>query len=138
MSEQNKQIVRRFNQQVIAEGNRQVFDELVDDQFINHTAPPGMASDKQSLWNTFDRVLRPAISQLEVSLDLLVAENDMVSARKTIRGCHSGTLGGIEATELSVVISVFDMVQIRDGRYIAHWGLNNLPEVIRQLQAAAG
>ncbi|WP_294900357.1 ester cyclase [Tatumella sp. UBA2305] len=138
MSEQNKQVVRRFNQQVIAEGNRQVFDELVDDQFINHTAPPGMASDKQSLWNTFDQVLRPAISQLEVSLELLVAENDIVSTRKTIRGYHSGTLGGVEATGLPVVISVFDMVQIRDGRYIAHWGLNNLPEVIRQLQAAAG
>lgn len=138
MSEQNKQIVRRFNQQVIAGGNRQAFDELVAEQFINHTAPPGMANDKQSLWNTFDKVLRPAISQLQVSLELLVAENDIVSARKIIRGYHSGPLGGVAATGQPVVISVFDMVQIIDGRYIGHWGINNLPEVIRQLQATSG
>ncbi len=135
MKEQNKQVVQRFNQEVIARGNRQSFDELVSEQFINHTALAGTANDKQSLWDTFHRVLRPAIGQLAVSLELLVAENDKVSTRKIITGYHRGPLGGVEATGLPVVISVFDIVQISEGRYIAHWGMNNLPEVIRQLQA---
>jgi len=40
---------------------------------------------------------------------------------------------GVPATGKSVDISVIDMVRVRDGKYVEHWGLSNLTEVLAGL-----
>ncbi|KNC17604.1 ester cyclase [Pantoea sp. RIT-PI-b] len=136
MSEQNKAIVRRFNQQVIADGNRQAFEQLVAENFINRSAPAGAPNDRESLWHTFDQILRPAFSELQVQIEDQIAERDWVTTRKTIRGIHSGSLMGIAPTGLAVTIAVIDMVRIEAGKYAEHWGMNTLQAVINQLRSA--
>lgn len=137
MSEQNKAVVRRFNQQVIAEGDRQAFDQLVAQNFINRSAPPGAPSDGESLWHTFDQILRPAFSDLQVHIEDQIAERDWVTTRKSIRGVHSGSLMGIAPTGLAVTIAVIDMVRIEAGKYAEHWGMNTLAAVIDQLRSTS-
>lgn len=44
MTEKNKAVVRRFNQEVITEGNLESFKELMDEQFVNRSAPEGMSN----------------------------------------------------------------------------------------------
>lgn len=134
MSELNKTIVQRFNQQVIVAGDRQAFDELVASDFINRSAPPGAPNDGESLWRTFDQILRPAISHLQVTIDDQIAERDWVTTRKTLTGIHSGPLMGVAATGKAVTIAVIDMVRITDGKYAEHWGLNTLAQVVSQLK----
>lgn len=136
MSEQNKAVVRRFNQQVIAEGDRQAFDQLVAENFINRSAPSGAPNDRESLWHTFDQILRPAFSDLQVTIEEQIAERDWVTTRKTISGVHSGSLMGIAPTGLAVTIAVMDMVRIENGKYVEHWGMNTLAAVINQLRSA--
>lgn len=136
MSEQNKAVVRRFNQQVIADGNRQAFEQLVAENFINRSAPAGGPNDRESLWHTFDQILRPAFSELQVQIEDQIAERDWVTTRKTIRGIHSGSLMGIAPTGLAVTIAVIDMVRIEAGKYVEHWGMNTLQAVINQLRSA--
>ena len=67
-----------------------------------------------------------------------VAEGDRVTTRKTIRGTHAGPLPDIAPTGMVVAIEVIDIVRLRDGRYIEHWGINTLPAVLAQLRASAG
>ncbi len=134
MSELNKTIVQRFNQQVIAAGDRQAFDDLVASDFINRSAPPGAPNDRESLWRTFDQILRPAISHLQVTIDDQIAERDWVTTRKTLTGIHSGPLLDVAATGKAVTIAVIDMVRIADGKYAEHWGLNTLAQVVSQLK----
>ncbi|MBA0035771.1 ester cyclase [Pantoea sp. BIGb0393] len=136
MSEQNKAVVRRFNQQVIADGDRQAFEQLVAENFINRSAPAGAPNDRESLWHTFDQILRPAFSELQVQIEDQIAERDWVTTRKTIRGIHSGSLMGIAPTGLAVTIAVIDMVRIEAGKYAEHWGMNTLQAVINQLRSA--
>ncbi|EJL82021.1 ester cyclase [Pantoea sp. GM01] len=136
MSEQNKAVVRHFNQQVIADGNRQAFEQLVAENFINRSAPAGAPNDRESLWHTFDQILRPAFSELQVQIEDQIAERDWVTTRKTIRGIHSGSLMGIAPTGLAVTIAVIDMVRIEAGKYAEHWGMNTLQAVINQLRSA--
>ena len=137
MSEHNKAVVRRFNQQVIAEGDRQAFDQLVGENFINRSAPADAPSDRESLWHTFDQILRPAFSHLQVHIEDQIAERDWVTTRKTITGVHSGSLMGIAPTGLPVTIAVIDMVRIEEGKYAEHWGLNTLAAVMTQLKQFA-
>ncbi|WP_336779053.1 ester cyclase [Pantoea sp. USHLN256] len=136
MSEQNKAVVRRFNQQVIADGDRLAFEQLVAENFINRSAPAGAPNDRESLWHTFDQILRPAFSELQVQIEDQIAERDWVTTRKTIRGIHSGSLMGIAPTGLAVTIAVIDMVRIEAGKYAEHWGMNTLQAVINQLRSA--
>ncbi|WP_027350660.1 ester cyclase [Halotalea alkalilenta] len=132
-TEENKQVVRRFNIEVIQEGNADAFASLMAADFINHAAPPQMPKGPEGMWNTFQNVLRPALSNLKVTIHDQIAEGDKVTTRKTISGIHSGTLLGIPATGRNVAIDVIDIVRVQDGKYAEHWGINTLSEVLSSL-----
>lgn len=129
----NKNVVRRFNIEVICGGNRAAFDELMAPGFVNHSAPPGAPNDAESMWNTFSNILRPALSDLEVLIREQVAEGEKVVTRKAITGRHTGALLGIAATGKSVSIEVIDIVTVRNGRYVEHWGINTLQNTLAQM-----
>ena len=133
MSDENKEVVRRFNIEVIQNGSEVAFHALMSHDFINHAAPPGMPQGPESMWSTFEKVLRPALSNLKIVIHDQIAEGDKVTTRKTISGIHSGTLLGVPATGRELTISVIDIVRIEGGRYAEHWGLNTLSNVIATL-----
>ena len=136
MSAENKEVVRRFNIEVIQNGSETEFHALMAPHFINHAAPQGMPNGPESMWHTFQTILRPALSNLTVTIHDQVAEGDKVSTRKTISGIHTGPLMGVPATGRDVAISVIDIVRIEDGRYAEHWGLNTLSSVLTALSKA--
>ncbi len=129
-----KAVVGRFNQAVIAGGDRAAFDALMAPGFVNRSAPPGSPSDAESMWNTFQNVLRPALAGLTVTMHDQLAEGDKVTTRKTISGTHVGALLGVEPTGKPVSIDVIDIVRVQDGRYAEHWGINNLATVLARLR----
>lgn len=129
-----KTVVRRFNEQVIAHGDRAAFEDLMASGFVNRSAPPGAPAGPESIWNTFENVLRPALAGLAVTIHDQVGEGDKVTTRKTISGTHVGTLFGVEATGRPVSIDVIDIVRVEDGRYAEHWGINNLAAVLASLK----
>ncbi|MBB5045258.1 ester cyclase [Shinella fusca] len=129
----NKEVVRRFNFEVIQEGSAEAFAALVASDFVNHSAPPHIPNGPEGMWNTFQNVLRPALSNLTVLIHEQIAEGDKVTTRKTITGVHSGSLLGIPATGETVAIDVIDIVRVRDGKYAEHWGINSLSVVLSTL-----
>nr|WP_295922266.1 ester cyclase [uncultured Dyadobacter sp.] len=135
MSEKNKAVIRRFNQEVIGEGNLESFKELMDEQFVNRSAPEGMSNGADGMIYFFNEILRPAMPDVHVTIHQQVVEGDVVTTRKTIGGTHTGTLLGIPATGRVVNIDVIDIVRVKDGKYFEHWGITSLPEVLGQLQS---
>jgi predicted ester cyclase len=130
----NKTVVRRFNEEVIVKGDRVAFEALIAPDFVNHSAPPGAPNGPESMWHTFQNVLRPAFRDLKVTILDQIAEGEKVTTRKTLTGVHAGPLMGIAPTERDVTIEVIDVVRVVEGRYVAHWGINTLPSVIAQLK----
>jgi predicted ester cyclase len=130
----NKEVVRRFNHEVIQEGNEESFRQLMGEGFVNHSAPDGAPKGPEGMWNTFHKILRPALSGLTVVIHDQVAEGDKVTTRKTITGLHSGPLFGIAPTQKQVSIDVIDIVRLEDGRYAEHWGINTLSAVLANLR----
>jgi predicted ester cyclase len=133
MSAENKEVVRRFNIEVIQNGNEAAFHDLMASDFINHAAPSGTPNGSQSMWGTFQNILRPALSDLKVTIHDQIAEGNKVVTRKTISGIHSGTLMGHAPTGKDVAISVIDIVRVQDGKYAEHWGLNTLSSLLAAL-----
>ena len=131
---ENQDVVRRFNIEVIQNGRRDAFEDLMAPDFVNRTAPAGAPHDAESMWATFQSVLRPALSDLTVTIHDQIAEGDKVTTRKTISGVHTGPLMGIAPTGRVVSIDVIDIVRVRDQRYVEHWGINSLPAVLAGLR----
>ena len=133
--EKNKAIIRRFNLEVIEQGNLESFKELMNDQFINRTAPEGIDNGPGGMIYTFNQILRPAFPDLKVTIYEQLAEGDLVTTRKTITGTHDGIFMGVPPTGKKITIHVIDIVRVVNGQYYEHWGLNTLSNVLNQLAA---
>ena len=133
-SDAMKAIVARFNEEVIQEGRRASFEALMAPDFVNWSAPSEALRGAETMWNTFATVLRPAIGELQVRIHEQFCDGDKVFTRKAISGKHIGPLLGVEATGKDVTIDVMDIVRLRDGRYLEHWGVNTLAAVVAQLR----
>jgi len=131
--EKNKEIVRRFNKEVIEQGNLDTFRQLMNNDFINRTAPAS-ANDANGMWNTFSNILRPAFPDLTVEIFEQIAEGDRVVTRKAITGTHKGKLFDLSPTGQKIRIDVIDIVRVKDGKYIEHWGINTLQTVLAELK----
>jgi predicted ester cyclase len=136
MTEDNKAVVRRFNKEVIEQGNVDSFNALMDNKFVNRSVPAGMDNGPQGMIWFFNEILRPAMPDIKVIIHDQVAEGDMITTRKTISGTQTGPLLGVLATGKAVSIEVIDIVRVRDGRYIEHWGITTLPELLATLAQA--
>lgn len=133
ITEHNKTAVRRFNKEVIEQGNVKSFRELVADSVINHSAPPGANAGPESMMYFIFEVLKKGFPDLTVEIFDQVAEKDKVTTRKAFHATHTGEFMGISATNKKVVINVIDIIRLEDGKYVEHWGISNIPDVTKFL-----
>lgn len=124
----NKELVRRFNHELISRGNRAAFPDIVARDFIDHSAPPANSSADSLSYFIFD-LLRVAIPDINVEIQDMIAEGEKVTTRKVFRGTFAADLLGLTATNKSIAIQVIDIFVVRDGRLIEHWGMNNFPQI---------
>jgi predicted ester cyclase len=132
-TEQNKQLVIRFNKEYVEKGDRKSFEELVAEDVVNHAAPPGTSQGPDSMIHFLQNILRTGFPDLSVEILEQVAEGDLVSTRKAIHATHSGDFMGIPPTGKKVIINVIDIIRLRQGKYVEHWGMSNLSDVIAEL-----
>lgn len=135
-AEQNKALVRRVNKEFIEGGNMDTFQEIFADEFVNHTAPPGSSKNRDGVVYFFNHLLKPAFPDLKVEIHDMTAEGDKVTTRKSFHATHTGEFFGLPPTNKQVVMDVIDIIELRDGKYIGHWGILDLYGVMAQLQAA--
>lgn len=133
LTESNKAIVNRFNYEFIGQGNLQSFKELVAEDVYNHSAPPGASTGPDGMIYFIVEVLRKGFPDIRVEIFDQVAEGDRVTTRKALHATHAGEFMGIPPSNKKVVINIIDIIRLRNGKYIEHWGLSNLPEVIAEI-----
>ena len=130
--EENKKIVLRFNKEFLEQGNIEILKEIVADDFINHTAVSPVPNNVDGLIQ-FITMLHKGFSNFNIEIHDQVAENDLVATRKTIHATHTGEIMGHLPTNKQVIFNVMDFVRLRDGKYIEHWGRNDVMQVIQSL-----
>jgi len=131
--EKNKAIVIRFNKEFLEQGSMTSFKELVADDVINHSAPPGSSKGPDGMLHFINDILRKGFPDMKVEILDQVAERDLVTSRKAISATHLGEFMGVPASNKKVVINVIDIIRLREGKYIEHWGMSNLADIIAQI-----
>lgn len=131
--EKNKEIVVRFNKEGIEGKDITVFDELLADNFINHSAPAGMSAGRDGMIVFFKTILWKSLTDVTVEIHDQVAEGDKVVTRKTIQGIHVGDFLGQPASNKKLELHIIDIVKLLNGQYIEHWRVWDVQDVIRQI-----
>lgn len=134
MSEENKAIMRRALQEVVAGGNLALVDELTSPEFVDHTPFRGLPPNREGVRQGI-AMLRQAFPDLSVSIDDIIAEDDKVVARYMIRGTHEGAFMDIEATGEEVAWMTIMIFRVQDGQITDQWLQQDQVGLMQQLGA---
>jgi len=89
-----KAVVRRNTEQVQGQGDFALFEELFDDDFVDHTPQPGTTPDKAGVRVLYNR-LREAFPDFRPEIHWQTVDGDIVTTFKTYHGTHQGDFLGI-------------------------------------------
>jgi len=62
-----------------------------------------------------------AFPDAAVTIDEQIAERDLVTTRKTLRGTHRGEIWGLSPSGNRIELEFIDIFRIRDGKLVEHW-----------------
>jgi steroid delta-isomerase-like uncharacterized protein len=125
--ELNKSLARRVYDEGLNQG---IFTVPYTSDFVGHagngtfTRESGMAEAKG--W-------RQAFPDLRMNVDLILAENDLVSVRWTATGTNTGTGNGLPATGKAVKITGQATFRFKDGKIAEEWASGDTLGIMRQL-----
>jgi predicted ester cyclase len=133
--EQNKDVVRRLIDECVNTHRPELLGNYVDPELRVHPGTPGTAPDTEGLdglREAFQR-FRATFPDLHITPEQMIAEGDLVAARWTATGTHSGDLAGITATGTPVRWSGTDMYRLVDGRIVEWWRNDDFVGLLHQL-----
>jgi ketosteroid isomerase-like protein len=125
--EQNKAVVRRLFD-AIRHGDLATFNAISDPECIVHTASGGSHKSGSPFKDLKSACpLCVSVNPREITIDFLVAEDDLVTVRSTLSGTQVGQLVGVPPTGKQFVVSYINIYRIRNGRIVENWvGLDRL------------
>jgi len=131
MSAENKALYRRYIEEVFNKKNLAFLDENFAPNWVNHHGPAGpetLEEFKQRELKTF-----AAFPDLHITVEDVVAEGDMVTARWTLRGTHKGEFMGIAPTSKQVTIVGTGYIRLEGGKMVEDWTLHDALGMMQQL-----
>ena len=134
MSEGNRAVVDRLTEEVFNQGNVDVIDELVAEDFVEHDPMPGVEPDREG-FKQFISTLRSAFPDLRTEVEDQIAEGDRVVERWRSTATHQGEFMGVPATGKRVTIEGMDISRIEAGKIVEHWTKVDILGLMEQLGA---
>lgn len=120
-TEQNKSTVRRFYEEVWNRGNVDFAFQVFAEDYIRHDLRPTSALPGPEGQKKIAADFRAAFPDLEWTIDIILAEGDLVTGRWTASGTHTGQWGGIEPTGKKVVFSGVNIFRFANGKVVEIW-----------------
>src|ERR1700709_2643281 len=104
-------VVRRNTEEVQSKGDFELFEEIFDDDFIDHTPQPGMTPDKDGVRVLYHR-LREAFPDFHADIQWQSAADELVTTFKIYRGTQSGAFLGVAPTRRAVEFETVDVMRV--------------------------
>jgi len=137
--DENRELVRRFNEEVWGKGRVDLVDELFAPDYVDHYTPPGLPAGeaggptgRDGIRYDVERV-RAAFPDLQITTDDIICEGDRAALRWSGRGIYRGGMPGITAHGAEVTMSGMHFYRILDGRIAERWEEFDRLGLMRQL-----
>jgi predicted ester cyclase len=133
MSEANKATITQLFER-LSEGDLQVIDERLSNDFVEHELVPGLTPDKAGVKQLFTMV-HAAFANAQLDIQYLIAEGDKVFALVRLIGTHEGDFMGIAPTGRPISVDLCDFFRVENGMVLEHWGVMDSAGLMQQLTA---
>ena len=127
-----KALARRLYDEVINGRNLDLLDEVMADDFVEHEALPGMPTDREAPRQLFEMAIA-AFPDFRMNVEDMIAEGDKVVARFRMLGTHEGEFMGVPASGNEINVAAIDILQFRDDKVVAHWGVTDMAAMMEQM-----
>jgi predicted ester cyclase len=129
-------VARRLIEEGFNRGELDVCDELVDPSLVEHQNfgprhAPGAEGVKAVIAS-----LHRAYSDFRLEIEHLAVEGELVWLHMKGSGTNDGPFMGNAPTGAEMRIDVFDLLRVREGRLVEHWGVPDRLEALFQLGLA--
>ncbi len=127
-----KNVARRILEEVIDGKDLDLADDLIAEDVYDHT---GGGSGGREAWKEWIRTVHAAFPDWRHVIEDVIAEGDKVVVRQAVLGTHRGAFRGIAPTGRQIRQVGIDVMRIRDGKLVEHWGQYDWLGLFAQLGA---
>ncbi|MFC2163791.1 ester cyclase [Acidobacteriota bacterium] len=119
IEDQNREVIKSYWNGKWNERRPEILDELQTPDVQYHSSSMqlnGVEEYKQAYG-----IYRSALHDTQITIEDMIAEDDKVMTRVTLRGTHKGELEGIAPTGNQISISGFTIFRLVDGKIAEEW-----------------
>jgi steroid delta-isomerase-like uncharacterized protein len=130
----NKQIMQRFVE-FINTADEKLAEELISPDAIFYV--PGQPEPMKGVegYLAIIQMMRSGFPDIQWTLDEMVAEDDTVAARYTMRGTHEGSFFGVPPTGKTIAVQSMAFYRLSGGQFIEENGLPDMLGLLQQIGA---
>lgn len=128
--DQNKTTARRVVEEILSQGKFQVADKIYAKDFVNHGLYRNAALQVDQAAARWEKEHLP---DLKVTVDLMVAEGDLVTVMWTFRGTNSVPIGSLLATGVRIEVRGITVWRIVDGTIRDEWTSFDELRIVREI-----
>lgn len=131
--EDNKALARRMQEEVWNEGNVDAIDDLLAEDFVQHSPWEPSELHGRDDFKEQIRDFHAAFPDLHGTVDDVIAEGDTVANRFTMHATHQGEFMGVQPTgnEIELVGTIF--ARVEDGKIDERWVVDHVLGFLEQL-----
>ena len=133
-TEANKIAMNRFTQ-FINTASQELAIELITPDATFHV--PGRAEPMRGPegYLAIIGMMRGGFPDIQWTLEEMIAENESVAARFTMRGTHRGTFFGVPPTGKSITVQAMNFYRFDDGKIVGEHGQPDMLGLLQQIGA---
>jgi steroid delta-isomerase-like uncharacterized protein len=106
---------------------------VIADNSIDHgELLPGMPAGKEGV-KALVKALRSAFPDFKITIDLQVAEGDLVVQRATTTGTMKGAFAGMPPSGKKATWEAIHISRVKDGKIVEHWQVQDQLGMLQQL-----
>ena len=129
----NKELIKRFYQEVYVEWKMELADQVLSPQFTSHDWPNDGSTGPQA-FRDYYATLRSAIPDARYEVDDIIAENDKVVVRWRLLGTHKGRYQGIAPTGRAVTLKGIAIYRVESNQLIERWVVSDLYGLLEEIR----
>ena len=131
MSELNKELVRRWVEEIFNAKRLDACDELIAPEYLEHAvatfghSSPGRVPGPSTMRQTAQFII-DQFPDVVMTIESIIAEGDVVAVRLTARGTSLGPVGGmLPPTGRSFSAGQCHWFRVEDGKLAEHWAVRD-------------
>lgn len=133
-AEENSAVVSQFIEEFKNKANHSIVYDLFAESFVHHLPDARLPPGRDGMV-ALGQGVHGAFPDVHVTVEDLIATDDMVVERTTARGTHLGEFQGVAATGRPVVWTETHIYRLTGGKIVEYWPQVDVLAILIQIGA---